>query len=120
MLGLTVTFTVTIVGIAKVAGGVGLGSDPLRDLAVVVLIVFGVAAAVPDVGAVVERPLAGSRAWAPLRGDGFGRPRRRRRPRIRLHAVRRTDPRRSDLGEPAATGRTLAVGLAYAVGHRRA
>ena len=31
VLGLTVTFTVTIVGIAKVAGGVGLGSDPLRD-----------------------------------------------------------------------------------------
>ncbi len=34
VLGLTVTFTVTIVGIAKVVGGVGLGSDPLRDFAV--------------------------------------------------------------------------------------
>ena len=45
VLGLTVTFTVTIVGIAKVVDGVGLGSDPLRDVAVVVLLGFGARAA---------------------------------------------------------------------------
>ena len=43
VLGLSLTFTVTIVGVASVVDGVGLGSDPLRDLAVVVLLVFGVA-----------------------------------------------------------------------------
>ena len=31
VLGLSITFTVTIVGVASVVDGVGLGSDPLRD-----------------------------------------------------------------------------------------
>jgi len=35
VVGLSVTFTVTIVGVAKVVDGVGLGSDPLRDVAIV-------------------------------------------------------------------------------------
>ena len=37
VLGLAVTFTVTIVGLSTVVDGVGLGDDPLRDVAVVVL-----------------------------------------------------------------------------------
>ena len=41
MIGLSVTFTVTIVGLANVVDGVGLGNDPLRDVAIVVLLVFG-------------------------------------------------------------------------------
>ena len=48
VLGLSITFTVTIVGVAKVVDGVGLGSDPLRDVAIVVLLVFGVALLVPE------------------------------------------------------------------------
>ncbi len=72
VLGLTVTFTVTIVGIAKVAGGVGLGSDPLRDVAVAVLLAFGLAVAIPALGAKLERPLAAfSRLGPRTRGDGF-------------------------------------------------
>jgi cytochrome c biogenesis protein CcdA/thiol-disulfide isomerase/thioredoxin len=47
VLGLTVTFTVTIVGIAGVVDGVGLGSDPLRDVAVAVLLASGLALIVP-------------------------------------------------------------------------
>src|ERR1039458_9766881 len=54
VLGLTVTFTVTIIGIAKVVGGVGLGSDPLRDVAVLVLLASGVVLLVPSVG---DRPV---------------------------------------------------------------
>ena len=54
VLGLTVTFTVTIVGIASVAGGVGLGSDFLRDLAVVVLLAMGTALLLPEVAARIE------------------------------------------------------------------
>src|SRR5271156_3022856 len=50
VLGLTVTFTVPIVGIAKVVGGVGLGSDPLRDVAVVVLLASGGGLVVPAIG----------------------------------------------------------------------
>src|ERR1700694_1588244 len=58
VLGLSVTFTVTIVGVAKVVDGVGLGSDPLRAVAVVVLLAFGVALFVPDVTARIEAPLS--------------------------------------------------------------
>src|ERR1700751_3268401 len=54
VIGLSVTFTVTIVGIAKVVDGVGLGSDPLRDVAIVVLLVFGVALLMPTLAARVE------------------------------------------------------------------
>ena len=72
MLGLSVTFTVTIVGVAKVVDGVGLGSDPLRDVAIVVLLAFGVALFVPDVSARIEAPLSRLARFGPRsRGDGF-------------------------------------------------
>ena len=45
VIGLCLTFAITIVGVASVVGGVGVGSDPLRDLAIAVLLVFGVRAA---------------------------------------------------------------------------
>src|SRR3954454_18815577 len=72
VLGLSVTFTVTIVGVAEVVGGVGLGTDPLRALAVVVLAGFGLALLLPGVAARVEAPLARlSRSGPRTRGDGF-------------------------------------------------
>src|ERR1700719_5317404 len=58
VLGLSVTFTVTIVGIANVVDGVGLGSDPLRDLAIVVLLSFGVVLMWPSLAARLEAPLS--------------------------------------------------------------
>src|SRR5690349_16163394 len=45
-LGLAATFTVTIVGLASVIDGVGLGPGLTRTLAVVVLIGFGIVVAV--------------------------------------------------------------------------
>jgi cytochrome c biogenesis protein CcdA/thiol-disulfide isomerase/thioredoxin len=72
VLGLSVTFTVTIVGIAKVVDGVGLGSDPLRDVAIVVLLVFGVVLLVPDISDRIEAPLSRLARFGPrTRGDGF-------------------------------------------------
>src|ERR1700742_3971194 len=72
VLGLSVTFTVTIVGIAKVVDGVGLGSDPLRDVAIVVLLVFGVVLLVPELGDRIEAPLSRLARFGPKdRGDGF-------------------------------------------------
>ena len=71
VLGLTVTFTVTIVGIAEVVGGVGLGTDPLRVLAVVVLAGFGIALLFPSVAARLETPLARLSRYGPL---GFPSP----------------------------------------------
>jgi cytochrome c biogenesis protein CcdA/thiol-disulfide isomerase/thioredoxin len=80
VLGLTITFTVTIVGIAKVVGGVGLGSDPLRALAVVVLLASGLVLLVPAIGDRLEARLSrvaafgvsGARAGeGRIDGDGF-------------------------------------------------
>jgi cytochrome c biogenesis protein CcdA/thiol-disulfide isomerase/thioredoxin len=72
VIGLTTTFAITIIGVAKVVDGVGLGADPLRDVAIVVLLVFGVALIVPQFGQLLERPLAVfSRLGPRTRGDGF-------------------------------------------------
>jgi cytochrome c biogenesis protein CcdA/thiol-disulfide isomerase/thioredoxin len=72
VLGLSVTFTVTIAGLAEVAGGVGLGADPLRWAAVAVLAGFGAALLLPGVAARLEAPLASlSRLGPRSRGDGF-------------------------------------------------
>jgi cytochrome c biogenesis protein CcdA/thiol-disulfide isomerase/thioredoxin len=75
VIGLTVTFTVTIVGIADVVNGVGLGSDPLRDIAVAVLLVSGLALIVPGLADRVEARMSRIAALgvggASNRGDGF-------------------------------------------------
>jgi cytochrome c biogenesis protein CcdA len=47
VLGLSATFTITIVGVAKVVDGVGLGDDFLRYAAITALLLFGIAVAVP-------------------------------------------------------------------------
>jgi cytochrome c biogenesis protein CcdA/thiol-disulfide isomerase/thioredoxin len=78
VIGLTVTFTVTIVGIAGVVNGVGLGSDPLRDVAVAVLLASGMALIVPGLADRLEARLsriaalgAGGAGRARDHGDGF-------------------------------------------------
>jgi cytochrome c biogenesis protein CcdA/thiol-disulfide isomerase/thioredoxin len=58
VLGLSITFTITIVGLASVVDGVGLGADPLRDVAIAVLLIFGVALLMPEVAARLEAPLS--------------------------------------------------------------
>ena len=72
VLGLAVTFTVTIVGAAKVADGVGLGAGALRWAAIVVLGAFGIAVAIPALSSRLEAPLAPLSRLGPRgRGDGF-------------------------------------------------
>jgi cytochrome c biogenesis protein CcdA/thiol-disulfide isomerase/thioredoxin len=72
VLGLSVTFAVTIIGLAKVVDGVGLGADPLRVLAVLVLLAFGAALIAPRLGARLEAPLSRLAALGPRGGgDGF-------------------------------------------------
>src|SRR3978361_131494 len=69
-LGLAATFTITIVGLASVIHGVGLGPGVTRTLAVVVLSVFGIVMAVPAVAARIEAPLARLSRLGPRgRGD---------------------------------------------------
>src|SRR5437588_5847708 len=72
VLGLSLTLTVTIVGVAKVVDGVGLGSDPLRDVAIVVLLAFGLALLLPGLAARIEAPLSRLAPLGPRSGgDGF-------------------------------------------------
>jgi cytochrome c biogenesis protein CcdA/thiol-disulfide isomerase/thioredoxin len=73
VLGLAVTFTLTVAVLAEVVSGVGLGDSLLRDLAIVVLLVFGVSLAVPSLAARVEAPLSRLARFGPKDGgDGFG------------------------------------------------
>src|SRR2546429_4897995 len=72
VLGLSITFTVTIVGVASVVDGVGLGSDPLRDVAIAVLLAFGLAMLAPGIAARIEAPLSRLARLGPRgRGKGF-------------------------------------------------
>src|SRR5450755_2807835 len=72
VLGLSITFTVTIVGLASVVDGVGLGSDPLRDVAIAVLLIFGIVLFVPGLGDRLEAPLSRLARFGPKNaGDGF-------------------------------------------------
>src|SRR3954452_43588 len=72
VLGLAVTFTLTIVGLASVIDGVGLGNDVTRDIAIAVLAGAGLALLVPAVGDRLEAPLSRLARFGPKSsGDGF-------------------------------------------------
>jgi cytochrome c biogenesis protein CcdA/thiol-disulfide isomerase/thioredoxin len=72
VLGLATTFTITIVGLAEVVDGVGLGDGTLRSVAVVVLLGFGVLLLVPRLADRVEGALSPLIALGPRnRGHGF-------------------------------------------------
>ncbi len=72
MLGLAITFTVTIVLLASLVNDVGLDGSAARTVAIVVLIVFGVVLCVPELSERVEAPLSRLARFGPkTRGDGF-------------------------------------------------
>ncbi len=72
VLGLTVTFAVTIIGLATVVDGVGLGASATRTIAIVTLAAFGIAVAFPAVGDRLEAPLSRLARFGPRSGgDGF-------------------------------------------------
>jgi cytochrome c biogenesis protein CcdA/thiol-disulfide isomerase/thioredoxin len=115
--GLTVTFTVTIVGIADVVNGVGLGSDPLRDVAVAVLLASGLSLIVPGLAEHFEARLSRIAALGPRsRGDGF-------RSGLLVGAALGfvytpcAGPiLAAVISVSAASGRTVAVAVAYSLG----
>jgi cytochrome c biogenesis protein CcdA/thiol-disulfide isomerase/thioredoxin len=70
--GLVTTFTIAIVALASVIDGVGLPDGTVRTLAVIVLLVFGLALLVPSLAARIEAPLSRLARFGPrTRGDGF-------------------------------------------------
>src|SRR3954451_672883 len=117
VLGLCVTFTITIVGLAKLVDGVGLGTSITRDLAIAALLLFGVVVAVPRIGDRVEAPLSrlarfgprgfGSGFWSgALVGAALGF----------LYAPCAGPVLAAVVSVSAASGRVATVGLAYALG----
>jgi cytochrome c biogenesis protein CcdA/thiol-disulfide isomerase/thioredoxin len=117
VIGLTVTFTVVIVGVANVVNGVGLGSDPLRDVAVAVLLASGLALIVPGLADRLEARMSRIAALGPRsRGDGF-------RSGLLVGAALGfvytpcAGPiLAAVISVSAASGRTVAVAIAYSLG----
>jgi cytochrome c biogenesis protein CcdA/thiol-disulfide isomerase/thioredoxin len=117
VLGLSVTFTVTIVGLSEVVGGVGLGTDPLRALAVVVLAGFGIVLLFPSVAARLEAPLARLSRFGPRSaGDGFASGLLVGAALGFVYTPCAGPILAAVITVSAATGRSVAVAIAYAVG----
>src|SRR3954451_13308412 len=115
--GLSATFTITIVGVAEVVGGVGLGTDPLRFVAVLVLAGFGIALLFPRVAAALEAPLARLSRYGPRsRGDGFWSGVIVGAALGFVYTPCAGPILAAVITVSAATGRTVAVAIAYALG----
>jgi cytochrome c biogenesis protein CcdA/thiol-disulfide isomerase/thioredoxin len=72
VIGLAATFTIAIVLLAQLVKGIGLASGAARTLAIVVLLLFGLALLVPDLAARVQAPLSRLARFGPkTRGTGF-------------------------------------------------
>jgi cytochrome c biogenesis protein CcdA/thiol-disulfide isomerase/thioredoxin len=70
--GLTLTHTVTIIGIASVVDGVGVGDGTLRTISIVVLALFGATLLVPPAGHWIAERMSGLSRLAPTRdAEGF-------------------------------------------------
>src|SRR5712691_637505 len=117
VLGLSITFTVTIVGVASVVDGVGLGSDPLRDLAVAVLLAFGLALLLPGLAARLEAPLSRLARFGPRsRGEGFASGLLVGGALGFVYTPCASPILAAVISVSAASGRSIAVAVAYAIG----
>src|SRR4051794_35436656 len=117
VLGLTVTFTVTIVGLAKVVDGVGLGASVTRDIAIAALFVFGLAVAVPAIGDRIEAPLSRLAQYGPKGfGSGFWSGIAVGAALGFVYAPCAGPVLAAVVSVSAASGRAVLVGLAYAAG----
>src|SRR6202011_2177634 len=72
VLGLASTFTIAIVALAQLVKGVGLASGAARDVAIVVLLAFGVLMLIPNLAAHIQAPLSRLARFGPkTRASGF-------------------------------------------------
>jgi cytochrome c biogenesis protein CcdA/thiol-disulfide isomerase/thioredoxin len=116
-LGLAATFTVTIAGLATVVDGVGLGDSALRTAAIVALAGFGLVVAVPRLAARVESPLSRLARFGPRSaGHGFWSGLAVGAALGFLYAPCAGPILAAVVSVSAASGRTVAVGAAYALG----
>jgi cytochrome c biogenesis protein CcdA/thiol-disulfide isomerase/thioredoxin len=117
VLGLSVTFTVTIVGLANVVDGVGLGSDPLRDVAIAVLLIFGIVLLAPRLSDRLEAPLSRLARFGPRdTGDGFLSGLLVGGALGFVYTPCASPILAAVISVSAASGRTITVAIAYAIG----
>jgi cytochrome c biogenesis protein CcdA/thiol-disulfide isomerase/thioredoxin len=117
VLGLAITFTITIAGLAEVVDGVGLGDGSLRSLAVVVLVGFGVLLLVQPLADRLEAVLSRLSRFGPrTRGDGFISGLGVGAALGFVYAPCAGPILAAVISVSAASGDTVAVALAYAVG----
>src|SRR4051794_13549740 len=117
VLGLSATFAITIIGLAELADGVGIGDSTLRTIAIVVLLVFGLAVAVPAVSARLEAPLSRLARLGPrTRGDGFASGLGVGAALGFVYAPCAGPILAAVVSVSAVSGRTVAVALAYTLG----
>ena len=117
VLGLATTFTITVAGFASVIDGVGLGDGTLRSLAVIALLVFGIALLAPKLADRIEAPLSRLARFGPrTRGDGFWSGIGVGAALGFVYAPCAGPVLAAVISVGAASGSSLAVALAYALG----
>jgi cytochrome c biogenesis protein CcdA/thiol-disulfide isomerase/thioredoxin len=117
VLGLSLTFLVSIIGGGVLLRHLGLGGTTLRNLGIVVLVVAGVAAIVPSIAERLERPLAALSRLGPRRaGDGFWSGLVVGGALGFVYAPCAGPVLAAVVSVSAVTGRTVAVALAYVAG----
>ena len=117
VLGLAITFTITIVGLAEVVDGVGLGDGSLRSLAVIVLVAFGVLLLIPALADRTEAVLSPLARFGPkTTGDGFVSGLAVGAALGFVYAPCAGPILAAVISVSAASGETVAVAIAYAAG----
>jgi cytochrome c biogenesis protein CcdA/thiol-disulfide isomerase/thioredoxin len=117
VLGLSVTFLLSIIGGGELLRHVGLGGSTLRDVGIAVLVIAGVAALAPGVAERLERPLAALSRFGPKRaGDGFGSGLLVGFALGFVYAPCAGPVLAAVVSVSAVSGRTVAVALAYVAG----
>jgi cytochrome c biogenesis protein CcdA/thiol-disulfide isomerase/thioredoxin len=115
--GLSATFALSIIGGGELLGHLGLGDTALRRIGIAVLLVAGVAALAPPLAARLERPLAGLSRFGPRRlGDGFGSGLIVGGALGFVYAPCAGPVLAAVVSISAATGRTVAIAVAYVAG----
>src|SRR5207248_6718761 len=109
--------TVTIVGLASLVDGVGLGSDPLRDVAIAVLLAFGLARLAPRLAERLEAPLSRLARFGPRSpGEGFASGLLVGGALGFVYTPCASPIIAAVISLSAATGRTILIAVAYAAG----
>jgi cytochrome c biogenesis protein CcdA/thiol-disulfide isomerase/thioredoxin len=117
VLGLAVTFTITIAGLAEVVDGVGIGDGAMRAVAVVVLLAFGLLLLLPPLADRLEAAASGLVRFGPKSaGDGFVSGLGVGAALGFVYAPCAGPILAAVISVGAATGDTVAIAIAYAAG----